>query len=70
MLTSSKHEIIRCDRCGSAFECKANSYTKCECTKVQLTINETQYISESYDGCLCNSCLVTLRNEFQEQIRS
>lgn len=60
-----KHEIIACDRCGSAFECKANSFTKCRCMTVQLTINETQYISELYDGCLCTSCLAALRDEYR-----
>jgi hypothetical protein len=61
----NKHEIIRCERCQSAFECKANSFTKCQCTKVQLTLNETQYVSELYDGCLCNNCLVALREEYK-----
>jgi hypothetical protein len=59
-----KHEIIRCERCQSAFECKANSFTKCQCTKVQLTLNETQYVSESYDGCLCAGCLLALKEEY------
>jgi ribonucleotide reductase alpha subunit len=34
------------------FECKANSFTKCQCSTVQLSINEVQYVSELYDGCL------------------
>jgi len=63
-----KHEIIRCERCQSAFECKANSFTKCQCTKVQLTLNETQYVSELYDGCLCAACLVELQKEYRSFI--
>ncbi|WP_158824993.1 cysteine-rich CWC family protein [Mucilaginibacter lacusdianchii] len=61
-----KHEIVQCERCRTAFECKANSYTKCQCSKVQLTINEVQYVSELYDGCLCVNCLIELQKEYQE----
>jgi hypothetical protein len=32
---------------------------------VQLNLNETQYISEQYDGCLCASCLAVLRDEYR-----
>ena len=64
----TKHEIIRCDRCGTGIECKANSYTKCQCSVVQLSINEVQYISELYDGCLCAKCLFELQQEYREEI--
>jgi hypothetical protein len=63
-----KHETIHCERCNAAFECKANSYTKCQCNTVQLTINEVQYVSELYDGCLCANCLRELQKEYQETI--
>jgi len=62
----AKHEIIPCERCGSAIECKANSYTKCQCSVVQLTLNEMQYISEQHDGCLCSFCLFQLQQEYRE----
>ena len=61
----SKHEIVRCGRCQSAFECKANSFTKCQCSTVQLTLNEVQYVSELYEGCLCASCLLLLQQEYR-----
>ncbi|WP_345950924.1 MULTISPECIES: cysteine-rich CWC family protein [unclassified Mucilaginibacter] len=64
--TFQKHEIIQCDRCRTAFECKANSYTRCQCSAVQLTINEVQYVAELYDGCLCANCLLELQKEYQE----
>jgi hypothetical protein len=67
-VTHSKHEVIRCERCGAAFECKANSFTKCQCSTVPLNINETQYISENYDGCLCAACLLVLQQEYQEML--
>jgi hypothetical protein len=60
-----KHEIIRCERCRSSFECKANAVIKCQCSQVQLTLNETQYISEMYDGCLCAACLLELQQDYR-----
>ena len=64
----TKHEIISCDRCNARIECKANSYTKCQCSVVQLTINEVQYISENYEGCMCASCLLDLQSEYREMM--
>ncbi|MGN6641012.1 MAG: cysteine-rich CWC family protein [Mucilaginibacter sp.] len=61
-----KHEIVRCERCNSPFECKANSVAKCQCSQVQLTLNETQYISEQYDGCLCAGCLMALKEDYKK----
>jgi hypothetical protein len=65
-----KHEVIPCERCGTRVECKANSITKCQCSQVQLSLNETQYISENFDGCLCISCLLDLKNEYLDMIAS
>ncbi len=63
-----KHEIIPCERCGSGIECKANSYTKCQCSVVQLNLNEVQYIAENYEGCMCANCLTELQQEYREMI--
>lgn len=60
-----KHEIISCERCRDSILCKANANSKCDCTAVQLTLNETQYISELFDGCLCPRCLLDLQAEYQ-----
>ena len=62
----TKHEIIVCERCNATIECKANAYTKCQCSTVLLSLNEAQYISELYDGCLCAKCLGELQNEYSE----
>ncbi len=61
----SKHEIISCERCQSRIECKANSYTKCQCSDIQLTVNQVQYIAELHDGCLCINCLFELQREYE-----
>ncbi|MBS1500525.1 MAG: cysteine-rich CWC family protein [Bacteroidetes bacterium] len=65
---ATKHEIIQCERCRTTFECKANAVTKCQCTQVQLTLNETQYISEQYDGCLCAGCLIRAKAEYKAML--
>ncbi|HVW98557.1 MAG TPA: cysteine-rich CWC family protein [Mucilaginibacter sp.] len=61
----TKHEIIGCERCGVRMECKANAYTKCDCSKVQLNLNEVQYIAERYEGCMCPNCLQELQQEYR-----
>ncbi|MFI5160411.1 MAG: cysteine-rich CWC family protein [Sphingobacteriales bacterium] len=63
-LVLCKHEVISCERCSESFECKANAVTKCQCIKVHLTLNETQYVNELYDGCLCVACLSALKEEY------
>ncbi|WP_207422348.1 cysteine-rich CWC family protein [Desertivirga brevis] len=60
----TKHEIIGCERCRTRIECKANNFTQCQCSGVQLNLNEVQYISERYEGCLCANCLVELKQEY------
>ncbi|HTN19833.1 MAG TPA: cysteine-rich CWC family protein [Pelobium sp.] len=62
----TKHEVIICERCHQKIECKANNYTQCQCSKVSLNLNEVQYVSESYDGCLCANCLLELQQEYQK----
>ncbi len=65
-----KHEIITCQRCSTLVECKANSISKCQCSQVQLSLNELQYVSECFEGCLCANCLLDLQKEYQEDINS
>nr|WP_294895762.1 cysteine-rich CWC family protein [uncultured Pedobacter sp.] len=64
----TKHEIIICERCQQKIECKANNYTQCQCSKVSLNLNEVQYVSESFDGCLCANCLLELQQEYQKSL--
>jgi len=65
-MSYTKHEIITCSRCNKSIECKANSYTQCQCSTVSLNLNETEYISELHDGCLCASCLGELKEKYKE----
>ncbi|WP_240768718.1 cysteine-rich CWC family protein [Olivibacter sp. XZL3] len=63
--TFIKHEIVACERCGTSIECRANAYSKCQCSAVQLSVNEVQYISELYDNCLCAACLLELQGVYR-----
>lgn len=60
-----KHEIITCERCSKRMECKANAFSKCQCSTIQLNLNEVQYVSENYEGCLCAACLIELKEEYR-----
>lgn len=62
-----KHEMVLCEKCHNAFECKANSSTYCQCTQVVLSLEEAEYISECFDNCLCATCLTALKMEYHDQ---
>ncbi|MBK0380742.1 cysteine-rich CWC family protein [Mucilaginibacter segetis] len=44
-------------------------FTTCQCSTMQLTLNEVQYISELYEGCLCAACLLELQQEYNKDLR-
>ena len=58
------HEIKRCQRCNAVFECKAGSITQCQCFDVVLSLEERAYVEQHYDDCLCKTCLLYLKEEF------
>lgn len=65
----NKHAPDSCPRCSNIFICKANNVSQCDCQKISLTFDETQYIREitvwDFDGaCLCVVCLRELQQEF------
>ncbi len=70
-----KHETKTCPRCQHDFECKSGSILLCQCQTVYLEPAHTKYISSLYSDCLCASCLLTLRTEYnlrehEEHLRS
>ncbi|WP_455376044.1 cysteine-rich CWC family protein [Kaarinaea lacus] len=67
-MTDFKHETKRCPRCRSAFECKSGSILLCQCQSITLSEQELDFISAGYDDCLCQSCLVELRREFNQRV--
>ncbi len=58
-----KHECVSCPRCGNSFECRANSYRRCDCGKVPLTKDESEAIHLLFADCLCNTCLWQLKEQ-------
>lgn len=64
------HAEEECPGCGEVFTCKVNSVLKCDCMKVRLTKKETERIRDislmEFDGgCLCNRCLLELKNKVE-----
>lgn len=64
----SDHEQVACPRCNSFFECKVGSISLCQCTVVVLTVDESQYICDNYEECLCNSCMLELKKEYNVKL--
>lgn len=60
----NKHEQKQCPRCKDLFECKAGSIMQCQCSSIQLSIEERIYIETRFDECLCINCLVKLKQEY------
>ena len=59
-----KHEIKQCPRCESEFECKTGAILLCQCSKIEMTVEQLEYSSTQYNDCLCLSCLNDLRTEY------
>ncbi|MBK8495555.1 MAG: cysteine-rich CWC family protein [Chitinophagaceae bacterium] len=57
----SKHEAKHCPRCNRLFECKPGSITQCQCSGIQLSVEETAFIGAKYEDCLCIGCLHDLQ---------
>ncbi len=53
-----------CQRCHQPFICNAADIAACDCSKIQLSFEETQYIVKQYSNCVCNTCLLHLKDEF------
>ncbi len=53
-----------CERCQQPFICNPADIVACGCTKIYLTPEELSYVATQYSNCICNSCLLLLRDEF------
>lgn len=58
------HEIKTCPRCNNTFECKAGDITQCQCYNIQLSTEERVFIEERYQDCVCDNCLLELKNRY------
>lgn len=59
-----QHETKMCERCNEQFECKCGDIINCDCSKVQLSVEERAFIESRYTDCLCVHCLLQLRNRY------
>ncbi len=62
------HEDKHCPKCKTTFECKVGSIMLCQCSTVQLTAEEIEFIQQQYDDCLCASCMKQLKAEYHNQL--
>jgi hypothetical protein len=59
-----KHEEKYCGHCNALFECKPGAISQCQCYGIKLSEAERNYIATKYPDCLCASCIVLLKKEF------
>lgn len=51
-----------CPKCKETFVCNNKNIEDCHCAKVILTDKQKAWITEKYNGCLCNKCLKQINN--------
>jgi hypothetical protein len=56
-----------CERCQQPFICNPTNIAACACSKIELTPEEISYIAKRYSNCVCNTCLLHLKDEFLTQ---
>jgi len=59
-----QHEEKSCPRCAAAFTCKTGDVANCQCVNIYLTAEETAFIEDRYNDCLCINCLQDLKNKY------
>jgi cysteine-rich CWC protein len=59
-----KHEEKNCPRCNKIFECKAGNINDCQCSNINLSVEEQSFIETKYQDCLCIDCLKDLKNKY------
>lgn len=64
----SDHEQVVCPRCNADFICRAGSISRCQCTAVVLTVDESQYIRDHYMDCLCAGCILEMKKEYNAKL--
>ncbi len=59
-----KHEEKNCPRCNASFECKVGDVLNCQCNAVKLSDTERDFIAQRFTDCLCATCMLVLKNEY------
>lgn len=45
--------------------CRPGDISHCDCTSIELSAEETRFISVQYKDCVCNACLLELREQYR-----
>lgn len=59
-----RNENRHCQCCGVSLECKSGAVKLCQCQTVVLSAEQLEFIGSRYHDCLCATCLIALRDEF------
>ncbi|CAN5605157.1 hypothetical protein BH11BAC2_BH11BAC2_11990 [soil metagenome] len=54
-----------CEMCKNMFNCTTENITSCQCSAVQISLEESNFIKEKYSDCLCLGCLKELKVDYQ-----
>jgi len=60
----AKHEIKKCPRCLTPFECKVGNVLACQCSGIKLSYHEAVYVESHYTDCLCIHCLRIMQQQY------
>jgi len=60
----SNHEAKNCPRCQALFTCKSGNILRCQCNEIKLSTEESAFIEDRYNDCLCSNCLQELKQRF------
>ena len=52
-----------CPRCHKRFLCQPNAIEDCQCAGVQLEERHHEYLASVYTDCLCQACLLQIKQE-------
>lgn len=58
--------LKNCPRCTALFSCNPDNIRECQCTTVELNAADRRFISNTYDDCLCVSCLLAVHYEITQ----
>nr|WP_297162399.1 cysteine-rich CWC family protein [uncultured Dysgonomonas sp.] len=53
-----------CPRCSTSFRCREDRVELCNCSKTNKVIGLRDYVKDTYDGCLCPTCLEVANSTF------
>ncbi len=70
MSLNTKHTQLSksCSRCQREFVCNPDDILNCDCHKIHLSLEETQFVASQFNDCICNNCLLELKHHYSLKI--